>query len=204
MSGIFSQHSADVQVRSCEMAVTLHVLDLHFTACCAVFIAACCQRFTECAWYRMTELVWTRRWRGWWWCWPVRVMRVRSSSRSGWTCWRLLAAMCWHDCHHDVRHTACLSVCSVSAYCSIVVGLVTAVFTVLWLLLIFVYCNYTVSLFFSFARTCFLVFLLYGHKPPGMQVSIIRCLSQTRVNWEGCSRKGILHKMWWWWRWGHW
>jgi len=31
-------------------------------------------------------------------------------------------------------------------------------------------------------------------KPPGMQASIYRCLSQVRINWEGCSRKGIQHK----------
>ena len=27
--------------------------------------------------------------------------------------------------------------------------------------------------------------------PPGMQPSMIRCLSQARTNWEGCDRKGI-------------
>jgi len=32
-------------------------------------------------------------------------------------------------------------------------------------------------------------------KPPGMQASINRCLSQTRTNWEGCGRKGIRRKM---------
>jgi len=30
-------------------------------------------------------------------------------------------------------------------------------------------------------------------KPPGMQASIW-CLSQARINWEGCIRKGILRK----------
>jgi len=28
-------------------------------------------------------------------------------------------------------------------------------------------------------------------KRPDMQTSIIQCLSQARINWEGCSRKGI-------------
>ena len=32
-------------------------------------------------------------------------------------------------------------------------------------------------------------------KPPGMQASINRCLSQTRTNWEGCGRKGIRRKI---------
>jgi len=27
-----------------------------------------------------------------------------------------------------------------------------------------------------------------------MQSSIFMCLSQARVNWEGCNRKGIWHK----------
>ena len=31
-------------------------------------------------------------------------------------------------------------------------------------------------------------------KPLGMQASIIRCLSQARINWEGCDRKGIRRK----------
>jgi len=32
----------------------------------------------------------------------------------------------------------------------------------------------------------------------------IWCLSQTRINWEGCVRKGILRKKWWGWqRWRH-
>jgi len=33
-------------------------------------------------------------------------------------------------------------------------------------------------------------------KPSGMQASIIRCLPQARINWDGCSRKGIPHKKW--------
>jgi len=28
-------------------------------------------------------------------------------------------------------------------------------------------------------------------KPLGMQASIIPCLSQARINWEGCSKKSI-------------
>ena len=28
-------------------------------------------------------------------------------------------------------------------------------------------------------------------KPPGMQASIFFCMSQARINWEGCARKGI-------------
>ena len=31
-------------------------------------------------------------------------------------------------------------------------------------------------------------------KPPGMQASINRCLSQARINWEGCDRKGVRRK----------
>ena len=40
------------------------------------------------------------------------------------------------------------------------------------------------------------MFLLYfcWHKSPGMQASIIRCLSQAGINWEGCGRKGIQRK----------
>ena len=30
--------------------------------------------------------------------------------------------------------------------------------------------------------------------PPGMQASIIRCLSHVRINCEGCSRKDIQRK----------
>jgi len=32
-------------------------------------------------------------------------------------------------------------------------------------------------------------------KPPGMQASITRCLSQVRINWKGYGRKGIWRKM---------
>jgi len=31
--------------------------------------------------------------------------------------------------------------------------------------------------------------------PLAMEASIIQCLSQARIYWEGCSRKGIQHKM---------
>jgi len=33
--------------------------------------------------------------------------------------------------------------------------------------------------------------LCFSDKPPGMQPSVIRCLSQARTNWEGWDRKGI-------------
>jgi len=36
-----------------------------------------------------------------------------------------------------------------------------------------------------------------------MQASINRCLSQARINWEGCDRKGIRCKMGGLWWWGH-
>ena len=37
-------------------------------------------------------------------------------------------------------------------------------------------------------------FIILWTKPLGMQASIIRCLSQARINWEGYGRKGIWHK----------
>jgi len=39
-------------------------------------------------------------------------------------------------------------------------------------------------------------------KPPGMQSSMIRCLSQARTNWEGCDRKHPAIKNWGLWGWG--
>jgi len=41
-------------------------------------------------------------------------------------------------------------------------------------------------------------------KPLGMQASITRCLSQARINWEGCSSNGIQRKNGERWRRGHW
>ena len=41
-------------------------------------------------------------------------------------------------------------------------------------------------------------------KPLGMQASIVQCLSQARINWEGCDRKGIWHKNGVWLMWRHW
>jgi len=35
---------------------------------------------------------------------------------------------------------------------------------------------------------------LWSAKPRGMQSSIFLCLSQARINWEGCGRKGIRRK----------
>jgi len=41
----------------------------------------------------------------------------------------------------------------------------------------------------------FIVLVLKSRtKPPGMQASVNRRLSQARTNWEGCGRKGIRHK----------
>ena len=39
-----------------------------------------------------------------------------------------------------------------------------------------------------------LLFEIYRGKPPGTQASIIRCLSQARIHWEGCGKKGIQRK----------
>jgi len=36
-----------------------------------------------------------------------------------------------------------------------------------------------------------LVLPSWFYLPPGMQASIIWCLSYARINWEGCARKGI-------------
>jgi len=36
--------------------------------------------------------------------------------------------------------------------------------------------------------------MLYTTKPPGMQASIIQCLPQAKISWEGCGRKDIQHK----------
>jgi len=41
-----------------------------------------------------------------------------------------------------------------------------------------------------------LLFEIYSGKPPGTQASIIRCLSQARIHWEGCGKKGIQRKKW--------
>ena len=36
--------------------------------------------------------------------------------------------------------------------------------------------------------------MLYTTKPPGTQASIIQCLPQAKISWEGCGRKDIQHK----------
>ena len=31
-------------------------------------------------------------------------------------------------------------------------------------------------------------------KPPDIQISIIQCVSQAMINWEGCGRNGLRHR----------
>jgi len=47
--------------------------------------------------------------------------------------------------------------------------------------------KFSMSLFFYL----FTFAINLWHKPRGMQSTIFLCLSQARINWEGCGRKGI-------------